>query len=203
MKYPIIPCRRVKFRRHWGERGTASVELAILLPLLLVILFAIIDMGRLLDTRQVVIKLAQQGAELGYRTLDYPTTTEKLLEVLQKSGNLALDVTAGSAKDFATSGKIFFWKINGGTPPAIVTALTGSAGSLTVTGSYTTTAPFGVSQTLYNRLASQKIAAVVVVEVFYQYRPITPLSNLILGLLTKDSGGINVSSRAVFAANAS
>lgn len=190
-------------RRRRSEGGTASVELALILPLIILILFAIVDFGRLIDTRLVMIKLAQQGATLGYRNLDYPTTTAELLALLQRTGNTALDVSEGSAQDFNNAGKIFFWKINGGSPPTIVNAMTGQVGNLAgVTGTINATATYlGLSQQVYNRLASSEIGAVVVVEVFYRFRPFTPISNLIPGLLTRDSGGFTVSSRAVFAAN--
>jgi Flp pilus assembly protein TadG len=44
------------------ERGAAAVELAILLPLLLLILFGIIDFGRMLNTQIKVTEAAREGA---------------------------------------------------------------------------------------------------------------------------------------------
>jgi hypothetical protein len=63
----------------------------------------------------------------------------------------------------------------------------------------------GLSAAIYDHLVykgapnnSADIAQVTVVEVFYKYHPITPISNFIPGFLTRDGNGVIIWSKAVF-----
>jgi hypothetical protein len=47
------------------DRGAAAVEFALVLPVLLLILFAIIDFGRLLNAQITLSQAAREGARLG------------------------------------------------------------------------------------------------------------------------------------------
>jgi len=48
-----------------GQRGAASVEFAIILPLLIIIVFGIIDVGLLLYNKQVITNASREGARAG------------------------------------------------------------------------------------------------------------------------------------------
>jgi Flp pilus assembly protein TadG len=48
-----------------GERGAAAVEFALVLPVLLLIIFGIIDFGRMLYTKITLTEAAQTGARAG------------------------------------------------------------------------------------------------------------------------------------------
>ncbi|GLY02631.1 MULTISPECIES: TadE/TadG family type IV pilus assembly protein [Actinoplanes] len=48
-----------------SDEGAAAVEMAIVLPLLLLILFGIIDMGRLMQQQIQLTEAAREGARLG------------------------------------------------------------------------------------------------------------------------------------------
>ncbi len=53
-------------RRHGpGERGTALVEFALVLPLLAVLVFGIIDFGRIFQSWVTLTNAAREGARLG------------------------------------------------------------------------------------------------------------------------------------------
>ena len=65
-------------------------------------------------------------------------------------------------------------------------------------------APTGLSSTMYNHLRfwpapqnAADIAEISVVEVFFHYRPITPLPNFVQNLFPVN-GGILIGSRAIF-----
>jgi Flp pilus assembly protein TadG len=45
-----------------ADQGTAAVELAILLPVLLLVVFAIVDFGRMLNSQIIVTEAAREGA---------------------------------------------------------------------------------------------------------------------------------------------
>jgi Flp pilus assembly protein TadG len=49
-------------RRRWSERGAAAVETAIVLPVLLFVVFGIIDFGRMLNTQLKLTEAAREGA---------------------------------------------------------------------------------------------------------------------------------------------
>lgn len=53
---------------HRSERGAALVELAVALPLLLVIMVGTIDFGRAFRTAMIVTNAARAGAQLARRT---------------------------------------------------------------------------------------------------------------------------------------
>src|SRR5262249_38569770 len=58
----LIMSRR--FLRVRGDRGAAAVEFALMLPVLLLIVFGIIDFGRALDAQITITQAAREGARL-------------------------------------------------------------------------------------------------------------------------------------------
>lgn len=195
-----------KGRRHHGQSGIAAVELAILLPFLLILVFGIIDFGRLIQARLVLTNVSREGANLYSRDLE--SDPDVLIELLKKSA-LPLDIE--------NQGKIYVWKIDAGTTstrwwPTVDRSRSESAGALSVGSSisyyrFSSTdrlSDGSLSSDVYNylkfdtSLGVAPIGSIVVVEVFYKYEPITPLSNFITGLLTDSEGGKVLGSRAVF-----
>ena len=49
------------FRVCTDERGIAALELAVLLPLILIMSFAVIDFGRLIQAKLVITNLRPEG----------------------------------------------------------------------------------------------------------------------------------------------
>lgn len=56
--------RRASSRRGTRDRGAAAVEFALVLPLLLLIVFGIIDFGRALNAQITLTQAAREGARL-------------------------------------------------------------------------------------------------------------------------------------------
>jgi Flp pilus assembly protein TadG len=56
--------RRTSSRRGARDRGAAAVEFALVFPLLLLIVFGIIDFGRALNTQITLTQAAREGAAL-------------------------------------------------------------------------------------------------------------------------------------------
>ena len=71
---------RIKPRILSSERGTTTVEAAIILPVFLLLLFGIFEAGRFLNTRQVLTNAAREGARLAVTPLTgtntLPTTDD-------------------------------------------------------------------------------------------------------------------------------
>jgi hypothetical protein len=186
-----------------GQRGAALLELALLIPLLVVFAFGVIDLGRLIHARLVVTNVSREGGSLASRDLQLGTT----------QGTTLIDMLSSSAKPFDLSGslgRIYVTKINAGRTlnnPFPYIFSRDSGGSYNVSSSIGGTngqTPTGVPTTLYNHLIFERapqsaadIAEITVVEVFYFYRPITPLPNFVQNLFPVN-GGILIGSRAIF-----
>ena len=61
VREPTQRARR-KWRLRRGERGQDLIELALVLPLVLVIVMGIVDLGRAFNTYMVVVNAAREGA---------------------------------------------------------------------------------------------------------------------------------------------
>ncbi len=177
-----------------NARGAAALEFAILLPLLCLMIFGIIDIGRLVEARLVVTNVSREGANLASRDL--------------KSGADLLTYLSDSSSpiDLVNSGRIYVTTITAGTSaaspdPAIASQI--STGNLAASSAISSSATdLGLTAALYGHLvynpANQvaDILGVSVVEVYYQYMPITPLAQFVPGLLT--AAGTVIGSKAVF-----
>ena len=174
-------------RKSWNK-GASAVEFAIILPILIMMVFGAIDFGRLFHARLIMTNVAREGASLASRDIQSATD---LLTMLQSGSN---------PLDMRNYGRIFIWRIKAGVSrsspyPTIDNTASAATGSLVVTSSIGTGKPnLGLDGDVYQHLifdtgnAAADIGDITVVEVFYQYRPITPvvIGNKIL------------SSRAVF-----
>jgi Flp pilus assembly protein TadG len=68
------------------ERGAAAVEMAIVLPLLLLIVGGIVDFGRFFYTQNIVVNAAREGARsraLNYSVVDSTTRVDQSLMGVQ------------------------------------------------------------------------------------------------------------------------
>jgi hypothetical protein len=182
-----------------GERGAAAVELAVILPTLLVMVFGVVDLGRLIQARLIVTNVSREGGSLVSRGFSSGTD---LLNML---------LSSGAPLDLNGSGRIYVSRITAGTSieedkrdPSL--AVQWSAGTLSISSKIGGAEPsFGLSSALYDHLTfegppqnSSDIQEVWVVEVYYKYLPITPLPNLIKDFLMADGGGMIIGSKSVF-----
>jgi Flp pilus assembly pilin Flp len=184
--------------RYRDESGAAALEMAIILPLILIILFGIIDFGRLLSARLVLTNVAREGGSLASRDIQAASNLISMLQV------------AGSPLDLVSAGQIYITQIDAGSSasspyPTINSASSASGGNLSVQSSIGSVWPnLGLPSNIYQHLVfnssqnTSDISGVTVVEVYYKYKPISPLSNFIPGLMTGSGGGMIISSRAVF-----
>lgn len=103
-----------------SEKGQAAVEFALVLPILLMLIFGIVDFGRILYTKNAVTSLSQDAAR--YMSIKYVSgnTNDAVLSsyVTSHPGTLTLGdftvintsdtITAGSEVDVTLTYKISF-----------------------------------------------------------------------------------------------
>jgi len=167
-------------RTTGNERGVAAVELAIIIPILLILAFGVVDFGRLVQARLIVTNTAREGGSLASRGI---AAGADLLDLLQSSADpLAI----------ADQGRIYITKIRAGATagaPNPVIASRNDRGTLgidPVIRGNIGDAPAGLSPALYNHLTfnpdpgvmTSALTEITVVEVYYKYNPITPLPHL-------------------------
>jgi hypothetical protein len=185
-------------RRLRDDRGASLLELAFLLPILAILAFGVIDLGRLIHARLVVTNVSREGGNLASRDIKSGTD---LISMLQSSA---------TPFDLKNQGKIYVIKIKAGSstaqPLPYIEIKDYSPGGYSVSSSITGNVgdhPGGLSSALYNHLrynATNKtsdISEISVVEVFYLYQPITPLPKFVQNLVLP-TGGILIGSKAVF-----
>ncbi|MFZ0942739.1 MAG: TadE/TadG family type IV pilus assembly protein [Syntrophobacteraceae bacterium] len=181
-----------------NHRGAAIVEFCLALPFLLVILFAIIDFGRLVQARFIITSLAREGGNLASRDID---SGADLITMLQ-SGATPLNMI--------NSGKICISSIQAGLtaanplPVISTTPAQLCSGNLNVASGISAGAPnLGLTAAMYGHLVfkpanqTADINGVTVVETFYGYTPITPLANFITGIFP-NNGSVIIGSRSVY-----
>ncbi len=87
--------RSASSARKGRDRGAAAVEFALVLPLLLLLVFGIIDFGRALDAQITLTQAAREGvrlAALGYSDADVEARTQAAAPDLS-----GVDVTVASS----------------------------------------------------------------------------------------------------------
>ncbi|HEX9180374.1 MAG TPA: TadE family protein, partial [Burkholderiales bacterium] len=68
--------------RRRGQRGQALVEFALILPLLMLVLFGIVEFGRAWNAKQVLTDAAREGARLA--VVGDPTITQPIVDSMVK-----------------------------------------------------------------------------------------------------------------------
>ena len=76
------------------ERGQAMVEMAISIPLLLMLMVGIFEVGRAYETWQVLTNAAREGARMAVTPLGTPANTTALIRQYMADGQLSKSATA-------------------------------------------------------------------------------------------------------------
>lgn len=200
MKSAVKRLKSVLTHPFMSRRGTAAIEFAFILPILAVLVFAVVDFGRFIQARLIVTNVSREGGNLASRDIK---TGADLITMLQSSAT-PLVLTGGLGRICVTSVKAGGVNSSGDViDPAIDAQFTG--GGLPKTcGTRVEVSQLGLSDTMYNHLVYNEeykapdIQGVTVVEVYYKYKPVTPLPSFISGLFLEDGDGSIMGSKAVF-----
>jgi Flp pilus assembly protein TadG len=163
--------RRAK--RLKDERGNALVEMAICLPVFLILVFALIDFSQRILDQQMMSAISRQGSDLASRTKIVNGTTADPLGLQTIVSAL---VTQGNALNIGTNGRIILTAVSDNTSgsPQIVDQQESTTG-ISVTSSIGSgngnpaTMPSAASTALSTG------HTLFVTEVFYSYSPMTPI----------------------------
>lgn len=74
-----------RFALRAKHRGLATIELALTLPMLLVVLFGIIDFSRAIQFNNIIVHMSREGANLAARTDKGNTPRAYILDTLTKT----------------------------------------------------------------------------------------------------------------------
>lgn len=195
-KGKVDACRRAS----GAEDGAAAIEFALMLPILVVMLFGVVDFGRFVHARLVITNLSREGGSLASRDIK---SGDDLIAMLQSSSS-PLDLKN-------ERGRICISRVDAGTgdadgdiEPTIGAQFTGGGLDISCTTGSVGANPAGLGDALYEHLVydegkkTSDLAGLTVVEVFYKYTPITPLPGFIASIFLKDGDGTVIGSRAVF-----
>jgi Flp pilus assembly protein TadG len=181
-----------------GSRGTALIEFALILPILIILVMATVDFGRLIQARLIISNVSREGGSIAARQTTVDTSLTTMLKESGKPLNL-----------IGTDGKIIITRVRAGSAaapnPTIATQCSrGTLGRNSTIGTVVGASP-NLAASVYSHLRynttnlTSDIAEVTVVEVFYKYRPITPFPRGFGGgMLLPDTDGLIVWSRAIF-----
>jgi Flp pilus assembly protein TadG len=156
-----------------SESGQAYIEFAFVVMMLAVMLFGLIDFGRFIYEKQVMVNLSREGSNLASRGTNLSNTVAAVLAsssplnlTIQGAGVIVTSVTNNG------SGQVFVKAQLAGGGVSSAASKVGSVGSPATIPAVNTQLP-PVNQTLY------------VTEVFTSFRSITPIGNLLKITLPK------------------
>lgn len=172
-----------------SQGGFASTEFALVLPILVVMAFATLDIGRMIFARSVVANVSREGGSLASREIK---SGPDLAALLQASGT-PLDLNA--------EGKIYISGLAAGqsgqsSDPTCTDGTTSGGLADSEVVSPCSEANFGLAPGLYNRLVFDEaqqtadISELTVVKVYYAFEPITPVFTMMgSSILNVDKNG--------------
>lgn len=162
-----LPCRAVRLlRRLSGDRrGQALAEFALVAPLLILLVMGVVELGRSLGVVHGMAGISREGALLASRGV-------ALNDVI------SIVTANGSDFGFAGSGSVIVSRIEirAGAPVIVDQRSSGSYASRL--GALGEDAGGGLAASGFVTGGT-----VFAVEAFFDYRPITPLRNLIAGII--------------------
>lgn len=169
----------MKRKNNQSERGMATIEMAALVSMVLLMVFVIVDFGGLIQAQAVVTNISREGGSLASRDLKNGPDLINLLEASSSPLNF---------QGNPTRYKIYIAKVDAGgdsnNPDPTCTVQEG--GQLIGVDAYSPAASptCDLTQSLYDLLKfddtiqTSPISQLTVVKVFYVHQPLTPMESV-------------------------
>ncbi|MFZ3171746.1 MAG: TadE family protein [Carboxydocellales bacterium] len=95
---------KLPFKKVGGERGQAMVEMALVLPVLILLIFGIVEFGRVFNAYLIVTNAAREGARAGVVGVSDSIIHQTVESAAPTLNNLLLNVTITPSSTYRTRG---------------------------------------------------------------------------------------------------
>jgi Flp pilus assembly protein TadG len=156
-------------RRAGGRLGQSVVEFSLFAAAMAILVFGLVDFGRLLSARHVMVNLSREGANLASRGTPVPdvlialANSARPLDIDRNGLVILTTVSRSSSGTLSVTAQMKRGATN------LVTSVSSKVGAVGASGSGVRTPNSGVPQ------AGQ---SAMVAEVFYRFQAATPVGNL-------------------------
>jgi len=147
-----------------GESGQAFIEFTFVALAMIVMLFALIDFGRVIYERQVMVNLTREGSNLASRGTSLTNT-------------LTAITNSAAPLNISTKGRVILTAVYNNNGSLVVSNQLSAGGIFASSKVGTTGGPATLPATAFTIPQSNQY--LYVTEVFYSYAPITPIGKLL------------------------